>query len=218
VSIFARVEAACADIVERAFALVFPSALEPVQIARKLVAAFESGTALGGRGGRRFIVRLSPADFARLEPDREYMEKQWNAMLARLAERSGRPQRQPEVRAELDPAVANGTVAIGVEALPEPARLALRVRRGMPPDASVTLERAVIVGRDATCDLALADGRVSRRHLEIVPDGAAFRLRDLGSSNGTALNGTRVESAPLGLGDLIALGDTELCVEAAPER
>jgi hypothetical protein len=217
VSLFARVEAACADVVERAFALAFPSALEPVQIARKLVAVFESGPALVGRGGRRFIVRLSPADFARFEPDRAYMEAQWSAMLVRLAERSGRPQRPPDVRAELDPGIANGTVAIGVEVLPEPARLALRVRRGMPPGASVPLERAVVVGRDADCDLALHDGRVSRRHLEIVPDGAALRLRDLGSSNGTTLNGRRVETATLGLGDLIALGDSELSIEAAEE-
>lgn len=217
-SVFARVEAACADVVERAFALVFPSALEPVQIARKLVAIFESGTTPGGRGGRRFIVRLSPADFARFEPDRAYMEAQWSAMLGRLAERSGRPQRPPEVSAELDPAVANGTVAIGVELLPEPARLALRVRRGMPPEACIPLERPVIVGRDADCDLALLDGRVSRRHLEIAPDGAGFRLRDLGSSNGTALNGRRVATATLGLGDVIALGDSELCVEAAADE
>jgi len=217
VSIFARVEAVCADVVERTFALAFPSALEPVQIARKLVATFESGAALGGRGGRRFIVRLSPSDFARFEPDRTYMEKQWSAMLARLAERSGHPQRPPEVSAERDPAVANGTVAIGVELLPEPARLAVRVRRGMPPDALLPLDHAVVVGRDAGCDLVLVDARVSRRHLEIVPAGAGNRLRDLGSSNGTSLNGVRVDEADLGLGDLIALGDSELCVEAAPE-
>jgi hypothetical protein len=217
VSIFARVEAACADVVERAFALAFPSALEPVQIARKLVAVFESGAAPGGRGGRRFAVRLSPADFARLEPGRAYLEAQWSAMLARLAERSGRPQRPPEVRAELDPSVANGTVAIGVEVLPEPARLALRVRRGLPAEVCVPLEGTVVVGRDSACDLALFDGRVSRRHLEIAQDGADLRLRDLGSSNGTELNGRRVESAPLGLGDVIAIGDCELGVEAAAE-
>ncbi len=216
-SFFTRVEAVCADVVERAFALAFPSALEPVQIARKLVAVFESGAALGGRAGRRFIVRLSPSDFARFESDRTYMEKQWSAMLARLAERSGRPQRPPEVRAERDPLVANGTVAIGVEILPEPARLALRVRRGVPPDACLPLQRAIVVGRDPACDLVLVDGRVSRRHLEITPDGAGHRLRDLGSSNGTALNGERVESADVGLGDVIALGDSELAVEAAAE-
>ncbi len=214
-SFFARVEAVCADVVERAFALAFPSALEPVQVARKLVAVFESGSAAGGRGGRRFIVRLSPADFARFEPDRAYLERQWSAMLVRLAERSGRPQRPPEVSAELDRSVAVGTVAIGVEALPEPARLALRVRRGVPPNACVELDRAIVVGRDAGCDLALVDARVSRRHLEIVPAGAGLRLSDLGSSNGTALNGAPVVTSEVGLGDVVALGDSELCIEAS---
>jgi hypothetical protein len=138
-------------------------------------------------------------------------------MLGRLTERAGRPQRAPEVCAERDPGVANGTVAIAVESLPEPARLALRVRRGMPPDRMVALDRPVVVGRDPSCDLVLVDGRVSRRHLEIVPDGGTLRMRDLGSSNGTSLNGVPLETGEIGLGDVVTLGDSELCVEDAGE-
>lgn len=216
-NVFERLETVCANAVERTFAMAFPSALEPVQIARKLVAAFEAGGQAGGRGGRRFIVRMSATDFARLEPDLSYLERQWGAMLARLAERSGRPQRAPGVRAEIDPAIASGTVAIAVEVLPEPARLALRVRKGVPPNARVRLVGVTLVGRDPVCDLALADPRISRRHLEIVRDGALLRFRDLGSSNGTRLNGISVTAGDIGLGDVLALGDSELCVEADGE-
>ncbi len=216
-SFLARVESVCAEVVERTFALAFPNALEPVQIARKLVAVFESSSPGGGRGGRRFVVRLSPADFARFEPDRVYMERQWTDMLCRLAARSGRPQRPPEVSAECDPGVANGTVAIGVESLAVPTVLALRVRRGLPRGGRVVLDRTIVVGRDPGCDLVLVDGRVSRRHVEISPDGPAVRLRDLGSSNGTSLNGAPVEAADLGVGDVLGLGDSELAVEAAAE-
>lgn len=214
-SFFARVEAACANVVERTFALAFPSALEPVQIARKLVAAYESGAATSGRSGRRFIVTLSAADYARLERDRSYLETQWRTMLARLAERSGHPQRAPDVRAEIGPGVATGTVAIVVEALAQPARLALRVRRGVPPNAAVALAGTVTLGRDPACDLPLVDPRVSRRHcaIDVTREGLAFR--DLGSSNGTALNGVRRGTGALALGDVLVVGDCELVVEAA---
>lgn len=209
----ARLEAASANLVERTFALAFPSALEPVQISRKLVAAYESGAATSGRGGRRFIVTLSATDFARLERDRGYLEAQWRAMLGRLAERSGQPQRAPDVRTEIGSGVATGTVAIVVETLVEPARLALRVRRGVPPSAEIGLETPVTIGRDPACDLVLVDPRVSRRHctIEVTNDGLAFR--DLGSSNGTALNGARRETGPLALGDVLVVGDCQLVVE-----
>lgn len=204
-----RLEATCANAVERAFAAAFPTPLEPVQIARKLVAAFESGVAASGRGGRRFRVRLSAADFGRFEGELPYLHAQWRVMLMRLSERSGRPQRPPEVFAEVDRAVATGTVSIVAEALAEPVRLALRVRRGMPPGAAVTLEGRIVVGRDAGCDLVLADPRVSRRHLRIAAD---LRFADLGSANGTLHNGARVSAGTLGLGDVLVLGDSELVV------
>ncbi len=213
-SFFAQLETACANAVERAFAVAFPSALEPVHVARKLVASFESSASPAARSGRRFIVRMSPNDFARLGSDLPYLERQWTAMLARLAERSGKPQRAPEVRAEAAAAVANGTVAIAVETLAAPTELALRVRRGLPLGASYALVRSpAIVGRDSACDLVLADPRASRRHAEIVRDGDAWRVRDLGSSNGTLLNAEPIVESELGLGDVLRIGDSELVVE-----
>jgi hypothetical protein len=213
-NVFERLETICANAVERTFALAFPSALEPVQIARKLVAAFESTSSANGRGGRRFVVRMSTADFNRFDRDRAYLERQWGAMLERLVERSGRPERAPEVCAQSDPAVATGTVAIAIDALPEPSRLALRLRKGMPPGARATLERRTVVGRDAGCDFVVLDARVSRRHLEIEPAGGSLHFRDLGSANGTALNGKRTAAGELGLGDVLAIGDSELYIEA----
>lgn len=211
----ARLEATLANAVERTFALAFPSALEPVQIARKLVAAYESGAAASDRRGRRFVVMLSAADHARLAGDRAYLETQWATMLARLAERSGHPQRAPEVRTQIGASVATGTVTIEVEALAEPAHLAVRVRRGLPPNATIRLERTIAIGRDPECDLVLVDPRVSRRHCAVEATSDGFAFRDLGSSNGTACNGVRADAGALGLGDILTLGDCELVVEAA---
>ncbi|MBC5801197.1 MAG: DUF3662 domain-containing protein [Candidatus Eremiobacteraeota bacterium] len=199
---------------ERTFAFAFPSALEPVQIARKLVANFEAAAVVDERRGRCFTVQLHPSDYARLENELPYLERQWTAMLARLAERSRRPQRTPEVRARSDASVAAGTITISSVSRPQAERLVLRVRRGIAPRREVALNRTLVVGREPACDVVLADSRVSRRHCVVEIEDGVPHVRDLGSSNGTLLNGTRVGTSALGCGDVLALGDTELLVDA----
>jgi hypothetical protein len=63
------------------------------------------------------------------------------------------------------------------------------------------------IGRCPDCDLALADITVSWRHAELRPDGGDWLLTDLGSTNGTRVNGWRVR-APFALraGDLVKFG------------
>jgi S1-C subfamily serine protease len=67
------------------------------------------------------------------------------------------------------------------------------------------------IGREAGADLVLADEKASRRHaaLRVLPDGRAT-LYDLGSSNGTFVNGQRVQSVLLTGGEQIQIGDTVL--------
>ncbi|HEX9108365.1 MAG TPA: FHA domain-containing protein, partial [Longimicrobiales bacterium] len=69
----------------------------------------------------------------------------------------------------------------------------------------------ILVGRAAECQLRLepdADLHVSARHLELRPAALGWTVRDLGSRNGTYLNGTRIlGEAPLGDGDRLALGE-----------
>lgn len=69
----------------------------------------------------------------------------------------------------------------------------------------------VVLGRDETCDYVIDDAKVSRRHLslESLADGRVALL-DLGSSNGTFVGGTRVESAVLEGNEQIQLGNTVL--------
>ncbi|HVT14517.1 MAG TPA: FHA domain-containing protein [Fimbriimonadaceae bacterium] len=68
------------------------------------------------------------------------------------------------------------------------------------------------IGRDQTCSLTLAyDSLVSRRHAEITLDDAGARLGDLGSRNGTTVNGQRVTgSVVLADGDVIGIGRAKL--------
>ena len=64
----------------------------------------------------------------------------------------------------------------------------------------------LIVGRAPTCDLPVFDPTISRRHAELVAEGDSLRLRDLGSSNGTFINGAKVEQATVAVDDLVAFG------------
>ena len=69
----------------------------------------------------------------------------------------------------------------------------------------------VSIGRASECTLPIKDRYLSRKHAEIVPDGPGWVLKDLGSANGTYLNGSRVDGeAPLAPGDRIRMGDTEI--------
>lgn len=70
---------------------------------------------------------------------------------------------------------------------------------------------ALTIGRDASADVCIDATSVSRRHARISPVGAGgFELRDLGSKNGTTVNGTRVDSHALQPGDVVVIGPAEL--------
>ena len=71
----------------------------------------------------------------------------------------------------------------------------------------------VIIGRDIKCDVLLLNDSISRKHAEIVREGWSWRIRDLGSSNGTFVNGQHVEDALLNEGDVVTLGDINLTFE-----
>jgi pSer/pThr/pTyr-binding forkhead associated (FHA) protein len=88
------------------------------------------------------------------------------------------------------------------------ARLrALLRRRGLGlPEAGGLLEAHLVIGRSSACQLVLADDTVSRRHAELRIESGCWLLRDLGSSNGTWVNGRRVVEAEVRPGDLIHLG------------
>ncbi len=85
----------------------------------------------------------------------------------------------------------------------------LLVRTGPVAGLRFALRDGVItVGRSSQSDCPLHDQAVSRRHFELEVTAEGTRLRDLGSGNGTRLNGARVAEAPLQHGDRIAAGDS----------
>jgi adenylate cyclase len=64
----------------------------------------------------------------------------------------------------------------------------------------------LVVGRSLASDIPILDPSISRRHAEVSCDEQGVHIRDLGSSNGTFLNGEKVETARLGLEDTVSFG------------
>lgn len=109
-------------------------------------------------------------------------------------------------------AVDERTTPVSPEYRPPPPRVAVLVGRSAEVAGAVfELQPPVVLGRDATLAVSLPHEGVSRRHAEIVGnDAGALVLHDLGSTNGTVVNGVAVTSHLLANGDRLVLGSVEL--------
>jgi len=107
----------------------------------------------------------------------------------------------------LHPAASNGS------ALPPP-RLRVHTAAGLRAGAAYDLSQGAVLGRGGDADIRLEDGFASARHAQLVPRGDVVVLEDLGSTNGTYLNGEPLRGPqPLHPGDRIRIGDSEFTFE-----
>jgi pSer/pThr/pTyr-binding forkhead associated (FHA) protein len=72
----------------------------------------------------------------------------------------------------------------------------------------------VVLGRGKEADLRIDDPNVSRKHAAVYWNNGRLMLDDLGSTNGTLVNGYPVTSTVLRPGDVVALGDSRLTVDS----
>lgn len=225
---FARIEEACAAFIERTFAKTFPSDLEPAQIARKLVATMEARTQSEDgqlRAPDQYLVFVNPSDFERLAPHRSFLQREWAALLTDMAGRVGLSfaSGEPLVRLDERREIVAGAVEIDAwHADDEPTLTGqrppaktyrLRMLKGVPAYAVYTLSPITRIGRSEDRDIFLVDPSVSRTHALIEFDSGWPVVHDLGSTNGTYVNGERISSRRLSPGDVIAFGDTRLALE-----
>jgi pSer/pThr/pTyr-binding forkhead associated (FHA) protein len=78
----------------------------------------------------------------------------------------------------------------------------------LPPDRYVLQAEETLIGRGLSCDLQVLDPAMSREHATISWDGDQYLLEDLGTTNGTKLNGRRIRSGALDHGDEISIANT----------
>jgi len=96
--------------------------------------------------------------------------------------------------------------------------MALIVR--LPDGTSLRFDRPFYIGREPGCDVELPDVQVSRRHAEVSCASGQWIVRDLRSSNGMFVNGTRTDAAPIGSGITVVFGTggpaLEMAIESEP--
>ena len=86
----------------------------------------------------------------------------------------------------------------------------LVIRKGEGAGKDHALAGPCIVGRHSSANFVLGDSLVSRNHFRVLPEGGLWFVEDMGSTNGTIVNGRKAQKLPLNDGDVIVVGTTEL--------
>ncbi|HEY3353291.1 MAG TPA: GGDEF domain-containing protein [Polyangia bacterium] len=131
------------------------------------------------------------------------------------APKDGRPGRPDHVTATVK--AEAGTFDEVRRRVKAPHRPVLVVLSGPDVGVRALVDRTLLVGRDPAAELPLRDAQVSWQHARIEDRGDGWALLDLGSTNGTAVNGRRAPECELQPGDTIALGNTVMRFELQDE-
>jgi hypothetical protein len=207
------------SLVEGFFATTFRSGLQPVELAKRVMREMETSKTVGVKevwAPNRFVFSLSEPDAQRFEQAETALASELKQVVREAAsERGWGLVGPPEVEFEVDEDLGRGRfgcVASFVEGegalAPEPAgrpTLVLSDER-----AFVIVKQSLTVGRLAECDLVVDDPGASRQHARIHREGDAFVVTDLGSTNGTLVNGRSIHDHELRDGDTITIGETDL--------
>ncbi|MDA8282362.1 MAG: DUF3662 and FHA domain-containing protein [Actinomycetota bacterium] len=204
-------------LVEGVFARAFRSGLQPVEIGRRLTREMDLRRTLAPRGTltpNHFVVTLSPEDADRFAPIEDELVHELVSVARDHAAREDYVFIGPvTLTLEVDEHLHEGMLEVHGEMTKEGggAAVVLGDGRRVELDGSPTT-----IGRLPECTVVLADGNVSRRHAEIRPAAGGWMIADLGSTNGTRLNGFPV-TAPRELtsGDEITVGNSVLRFESA---
>lgn len=230
-----RFEQRLEALVTGAFARAFRSAVQPMEIAAALQREVDNSAQILSREKRlapnNFFIDLSPTDFDRLSAYGETLSGELAQMLHEHADEqrylfAGAVQLRFQRSEDLTTGRfrVRSTAVADVTPVPGQSMTDTAVRR-----APVTLDLngvrhpleppGLVIGRGSQADLRVDDPGVSRRHAEFRvqqgPQGTMVSVVDLGSTNGTLVDGKRVQHAILGEGSKIVLGNTTIQVHLA---
>jgi len=214
------IERSLERMVEGVFARAFRSSLRPIELGRKLVREMDDHRSVDVKG--RTIVPNQFA-FSLSEQDHTQFAEIHDALVRELCD-AAREYARDEQYTFMGPV----QVELNVDKELRPGRFTVisRLHEGtggvgagalvMPSGERITLaEKPVLIGRLPECEITLADPNVSRRHAEVRPFGTGFLVVDLGSTNGTKVNGMTVSERQLQDGDSITVGATRLRFDAS---
>lgn len=199
--------------VNGAFAKTFKSGLQPVEITSALRRELDTKAAVVARDRilvpNDFTVMLASGDFERMIALGDTLIDE----LTKLVQQHAAAQHYSFaggilIRCERGPSLSQGMVEI-VSRSAQGAVSWNPVVEIAGKRYPLTRSRTVI-GRGTDADITVDDTGISRRHVEILWDGKRAQVNDLGSTNGSRLNGHKVSTAPLAPDSVIEIGRTRI--------
>ena len=205
--------------VNGAFARTFRSGVQPVEIASALKRQLEIGAVVVDRdrvlAPNDFVVRMSPQDEQRLASLGPNLIDELVQVVHKHAKRQ-QYQLLGGVSVALlaDTTLTPGVVQIdakSIEGSVDWTPILDIAGRRHPLNKGKT-----VIGRGSDADITIADTGTSRRHVEISWDGSTGIARDLGSTNGSTINGQRFREAALQSDTVIVIGQTNIVFRLLP--
>ncbi|MGO9196584.1 MAG: FhaA domain-containing protein [Acidimicrobiales bacterium] len=204
--------------VEGAFAKAFRGQLQPVELGRRLTREMDLHRTVGVRGviaPNHFDIYLATPDYERFESFGDVLNRE---LVEAVREHAGGERYlflgPIEIVINEDPDLSASTFAIESEVLEGvggPADWLV-----LPDGRRVGIaDEIVTIGRLPECAVVLDDPNVSRRHAQLRREGDSVLLVDLGSTNGTKVNGVVVRERRLTPGDTVTVGTTTMRFEPA---
>ncbi|MBX3095120.1 MAG: DUF3662 and FHA domain-containing protein [Cryobacterium sp.] len=200
-------------VVGGAFARTFKSGLQPIEIAAALRRELDTKAAVVSRDRilvpNTFTVRLSTKDSERMSSLGQTLTDE----LTQLVQDHAAAQRYQfaggiRITLEADPSLADGVTRI--------ASQSVKGAVTWTPVLDIAGKRypikkgRTVIGRGSEADVTVSDTGISRKHVEIRWDGERAEVHDLGSTNGSQLNGAPVKKAPLPPDSEISIGRTRI--------
>jgi hypothetical protein len=212
-----RFERRLERLVEGAFTKAFRSGLQPVEIGRRMVREMDAGRTIGVRGPvapNHFTVVLSDDDMERFASFDETLARELAEAVREHARDEGYHFLGP-VTVELTPDAGRRRGDLQVVARIVEGEGGFTGSLVLPDGKRIALTEAPArIGRMPECEIALSDPQVSRHHAEVRPGHQGFRVVDLGSTNGTIVNGAVIRGEhELRDGDEIKIGATTIRYE-----
>ncbi|WP_309069562.1 DUF3662 and FHA domain-containing protein [Microbacterium sp.] len=205
--------------VNRAFAKTFRSGIQPVEIASALRRELDTRAAVVARDRilvpNELTVRLSPADHERMRALGSALVSELDTMLRGHASAQGYSLAGPlRIALREDESITTGTV--DVDSNTTEGRVEWRAVVDVNGRRYPLSKARTVLGRGSDADITVDDPGTSRAHVEVLWDGERAMVRDLGSTNGSKLDGHPVKQSGLNDGQTITIGRTDIVFHVVP--
>jgi len=206
--------------VNGAFAKTFRSGIQPVEIASALRSELDKKAAVVSRDRiltpNTFVVRLSPTDDEKMRALGPTLVEELDGLVKKHARTQGYSfAGAVTITIERDPSLSTGTLR--VDSQTASGKVSWRAVVDIDGKRHPLVAARTVIGRGSDADITIPDAGTSRKHVEILWDGERAMVRDLGSTNGTQLQGRKVTEAPLPPDATVTIGRTNIVFRIVAE-